>query len=83
LEVDSLDWASVPKPEGGTRIEILIPLSASAEKPVTVRLVRETPRERHTRIGWSLMTHERGGPAGLGAGALIMLVTDLVYSWSH
>jgi hypothetical protein len=45
--------------------------------------VRETARERHTKVGWWLMTHDRGGAAVIGAGALTVLIADLLYAASH
>lgn len=36
-------------------------------------------RDHHTRLGWWLMTHDRGGVALIGGGALVLLTADLVY----
>jgi hypothetical protein len=44
---------------------------------------RRDARAYHTRLGWWVMTHERGGPAVIGATATAILVGDLGYSLSH
>jgi hypothetical protein len=46
-------------------------------------MMREPGREHHTRFGWWLMTHDRGGPAAIGAGATVVLVADLLYAVSR
>lgn len=45
--------------------------------------MRESERQYHTRLGWWMMTHERGGPAVIGAVAAVVLVADLGYAVSH
>lgn len=40
-------------------------------------------RQYHTRLGWWLMTHDRGGPVAIGAGATVVLFTDLLYAASR
>ena len=45
--------------------------------------MRESERQYHTRLGRWIMTHERGGPAVIGAGAAVVLVADLLYAVSH
>lgn len=43
-------------------------------------LVRDTAREHHTRFGWWVMTHDRGGAAVIGGGALVVLVADAFFA---
>jgi hypothetical protein len=57
--------------------------AASAGGHVAFGLVRETARERHTKVGWWLMTHDRGGAAVIGAGAFLVLIADLLYASGH
>ena len=45
--------------------------------------VRQPRREYHTRFGWWLMTHDRGGAAVIGCGALVILAADVAYSSSR
>lgn len=45
--------------------------------------MRQPQRESHTRFGWWVMTHDRGGAGVIGAGAAAVLVADLVYAVSH
>jgi hypothetical protein len=45
--------------------------------------MRESERQYHTRLGWWIMTHDRGGPAVIGAGAAVVLVADLIYAALH
>jgi len=45
--------------------------------------MRQSERHYHTRLGWWVMTHERGGPAVVGAGAAVVLIADLIYAVSH
>lgn len=40
---------------------------------------RREERDYHTRLGWWLMTHDRGGVALIGGGALVLLTADVVY----
>lgn len=37
-------------------------------------------RQHHTRVGWWIMTHDRGGPAVLGAIAAMVSCADIVYA---
>jgi hypothetical protein len=46
-------------------------------------MMRQPRREYHTRFGWWLMTHDRGGPSVIGAGAAVVLVADLLYAGSR
>lgn len=41
---------------------------------------RRDARSRHTRLGWWVMTHERGGTALIGLTAAAVLVVDLIYT---
>ena len=40
---------------------------------------RPGERKHHTRLGWWVMTHDRGSSALIGGGALALLTADLVY----
>jgi hypothetical protein len=44
---------------------------------------RPGEQKYHTRLGWWVMTHDRGGPAVIGAGAAVVLSADLLYAASH
>jgi hypothetical protein len=48
-----------------------------------VRPVRQSEREYHTRFGWWLMTHDRGGAAVIGIGAALVLAADVLYASSR
>lgn len=44
---------------------------------------RRDARSYHTRLGWWVMTHGRGGSAVIGGTAALVLVADLVFSLSR
>lgn len=41
---------------------------------------RAEERTHHTRLGWWIMTHDRGGTAAIGGGALALLLADAIYT---
>jgi hypothetical protein len=41
--------------------------------------VRRPEREYHTRFGWWVMTHDRGGAAIIGLAALAAVTSDAIY----
>jgi hypothetical protein len=41
--------------------------------------MHRSEREHHTKAGWWIMTHERGGAAIIGASACLVLALDLLY----
>jgi hypothetical protein len=41
--------------------------------------MHRSERQYHTRVGWWLMTHERGAAAVIGLSACIVLAVDLIY----
>src|SRR3954471_13639292 len=45
--------------------------------------LRPDERTHHTRLGWWVMTHDRGGPVVIGLGAAVVLIADLLYAASH
>lgn len=45
--------------------------------------MRQSERQYHTRLAWWVMTHERGGPGVIGAGAAVVLIADLIYAGSQ
>ena len=45
--------------------------------------MRQPRRESHTRFGWWVMKHDRGGAGVIGVGAAAVLVADLLYAISH
>lgn len=48
-------------------------------------VLRRQRRQYHTRVGWWLMTHDRGGVVVIGTGAIVVLGADLAYAvtrWS-
>jgi hypothetical protein len=45
--------------------------------------IRPDERTHHTRLGWWVMTHDRGGPVVIGLVAVVVLVVDLLYAALH
>jgi hypothetical protein len=41
--------------------------------------MHRSEREHHTKAGWWIVTHERGGAAVIGSSACIVLALDLIY----
>ena len=54
---------------------------AGIERVVPLRMgYPPSERQYHTRLGWWLMSNDRRGSAVIGAGALAVLVGDVVYA---